>query len=213
MDLGFAVGAFATIFAIINPVANVPIIESVTAGFPLETKKRVAVKICLVTFGTLLIFGLFGQWIFSIYGITIPTFKVAGGILLFFVSFSMLQGEWSKTKISEEERDELSVEQLGIVPLGIPLHAGPGSITTVMILVSETISAGEVLNFVSIFVAVGITVLITYLLLVRSHKVFALIGKSGAMAFTRVMGILLAAVAINFIYSGTLQFLVDSGVL
>jgi len=212
--LEFAIGAFATIFAIVNPVANVPIFEAITEGYALELRRRVIYKICLVTLATLFVFGIFGQWIFSIYGITIPAFKVAGGLLLFSVAYDMLHGKTSQTKLSKIDEEQASTaEVVGIVPLGIPLFAGPGSITIVMILVSESMGDGNIANLTSVFLAITLTVIISYLLLINSHRVFAFMGRSGAMAFTRIMGILLSAVAINFIFSGTLQFLQEVGLV
>ena len=214
MVLEFAIGAFATIFAIVNPVANVPIFEAVTDGYDQILRRRVIYKICLVTLVTLFVFGIFGQWIFSIYGITIPAFKVAGGLLLFSVAYDMLHGKTSQTKLSKIDEEQVSsADVVGIVPLGIPLFAGPGSITIVMILVSESIGNGDLFNFISIFLAITLTVIISYLLLINSHRVFAFMGRSGAMAFTRIMGILLSAVAVNFVFSGSLQFLQEAGLV
>jgi multiple antibiotic resistance protein len=212
--LEFVVGAFATIFAIVNPVANVPIFEAVTDGYSRELKRKVIIKICLVTLVILFVFGIFGQWIFSIYGITIPAFKVAGGLLLFSVAYDMLHGKTSQTKLSKVDEEQFSsAEVVGIVPLGIPLFAGPGSITIVMILVSESVGNGDMVSLAAVFLAITLTVIISYLLLINSHRVFAFMGKSGAMAFTRIMGILLSAVAINFVLSGTLQFLQEAGLV
>lgn len=214
MVLEFVVGAFATIFAIVNPVANVPIFEAVTDGYSRELKRKVITKICLVTLVILFVFGIFGQWIFSIYGITIPTFKVAGGLLLFSVAYDMLHGKTSQTKLNKADEEQFSsAEVVGIVPLGIPLFAGPGSITIVMILVSESVGNGDMASLVAVFLAITLTVIISYLLLINSHRVFAFMGRSGAMAFTRIMGILLSAVAINFVFSGTLQFLQEAGLV
>lgn len=214
MVLEFVVGAFATIFAIVNPVANVPIFEAVTDGYSRELKRKVITKICLVTLVILFVFGIFGQWIFSIYGITIPAFKVAGGLLLFSVAYDMLHGKTSQTKLSKADEEQFSsAEVVGIVPLGIPLFAGPGSITIVMILVSESVGNGDMVSLVAVFLAITLTVIISYLLLINSHRVFAFMGRSGAMAFTRIMGILLSAVAINFVFSGTLQFLQEAGLV
>jgi multiple antibiotic resistance protein len=212
--LEFVVGAFATIFAIVNPVANVPIFEAVTDGYSRELKRKVIIKICMVTLVILFVFGIFGQWIFSIYGITIPAFKVAGGLLLFSVAYDMLHGKTSQTKLSKVDEEQFSsAEVVGIVPLGIPLFAGPGSITIVMILVSESVGNGDMVSLAAVFLAITLTVIISYLLLINSHRVFAFMGKSGAMAFTRIMGILLSAVAINFVLSGTLQFLQEAGLV
>ncbi len=214
MVLEFAVGAFATLFAIVNPVAIVPIFEAVTEGFDDEMRRRVINKICLVALIVFLIFGLFGRWIFSVYGITIPAFKIAGGLLLFSVAFDMLHGKTSQTRWTKEDRQSIEeAEEVGIVPLGIPLFAGPGSITIIMILISESLGNGNMMNLVAVFVAIALTMLISYLLLRNSHKVFRFMGKSGATAFTRIMGILLSAVAVSFVLSGSLQFVEDAGLI
>ncbi len=214
MVLEFAIGAFATIFAIVNPVANVPIFEAVTEGFDEKTRNRVVNKICIITIVTLFVFGIFGNWIFSLYGITIPAFKVAGGILLFSVAYDMLHGKTSQTKLNKEDRESIAdKEEVGIVPLGVPLFAGPGSITIVMILVSESVGDGDMMHLVAVFGAIVLTVLISYFLLRYSHRVFTFMGRSGAMAFTRIMGILLSAVAVGFVFTGTLQFLQESGLV
>lgn len=215
MNLDFAVGAFVSIFAIVNPVGNIPLYEAITEGYSRESKRKVAVKICLVTTAVLFVFALFGQWIFSIYGITIPAFKIAGGLLLFTVAFSMMQGQRSRAKLSEEDQEEaMEKEEVGIVPLGIPLFAGPGAITTVMIYVSEATSrSGEVLDIISVFIGIVLTVLISYFLLHYSEGIFKRMGRSGAMAFSRVMGLLLAAVAVSFMLSGVFQAIRDAGFL
>jgi multiple antibiotic resistance protein len=200
VNLEFVLTAFAAIFAIVNPIGNIPVFQAVTDGYSYELKQRVIVKICVVTVGILFVFAIFGQFIFAIYGITIPAFKIAGGILLFSIAFSMLQGERSKTRITDVEKEEaLQKEAVGIVPLGIPMFAGPGAITTVMILVS---GAGGPLELIFVFSSIILTTIISYLLLKYSDRVFRLMGRSGAMAFTRIMGLLLSAVAVTFVLSG-----------
>jgi multiple antibiotic resistance protein len=210
-----ALGAFVSIFAIVNPVGNIPIFEAVTEGYSKELKRKVVMKICLVTTAVLFVFAIFGQYIFSIYGITIPAFKIAGGLLLFSVAFSMMQGQRSRTRLTEEDQKEaMEKEEVGIVPLGIPLFAGPGAITTVMIYVSEAASqTGGLLDVISVFLGIALTVLISYVLLTYSEGIFERMGRSGAMAFSRVMGLLLAAVAVSFILSGVFQAVRDAGFL
>jgi multiple antibiotic resistance protein len=215
MSIEFALGAFVSIFAIVNPVGNIPIFEAVTEGYSKELKRKVVMKICLVATAVLFVFAIFGQYIFSIYGITIPAFKIAGGLLLFSVAFSMMQGQRSRTRLTEEDQKEaMEKEEVGIVPLGIPLFAGPGAITTVMIYVSEAASqTGGFLDVISVFLGIALTVLISYVLLTYSEGIFERMGRSGAMAFSRVMGLLLAAVAVSFILSGVFQAVRDAGFL
>jgi len=210
MSLEFAITTFAAVFAIVNPIGNIPFFVAVTEGYPKEIKRRVIVKICLVVIAVLAGFGVFGQYIFMVYGITIPAFKIAGGLLLFTIAFSMLQGQKSKTKITDEDQEDMMAkEEIGIVPLGIPLFAGPGAITTVMIAISYSAQSGDTLDFIWVFVAIFATAFLSYVLLVYSEGIFSRMGRSGAMAFSRIMGLLLAAVAIEFILSGTLQVISD----
>jgi multiple antibiotic resistance protein len=204
MDLAFAISAFASIFAIVNPVGNIPVFVAITEGYTPELKKKVRGKVCLVAGGVLVVFALFGNYIFDLYGITIPAFKIAGGILLFSIAFTMTRGQMTRSKISDEEAHEASEkEQVGVVPLGIPLFAGPGAITTVMIYVSYAQKSSDVaFDMLSIFMGILITVIIAFFLLKYAGPLFTRMGKSGAMAFTRIMGLLLAAMAVEFMISG-----------
>jgi len=215
MSLEFAITTFAAIFAIVNPIGNIPLFVALTEDYTPELKRRVIIKTCLTTFAVLTGFGVFGQFVFIVYGITIPAFKIAGGLLLFSVAFSMMQGQRSKTRISEEESQEaMDKEEIGVVPLGIPLFAGPGAITTVMIYISY--STGDVFDLASVFVSIIATTIISYFLLKYSHAIFGRMGRSGALAFSRIMGLLLAAVAVSFVLSGVGQAIhdyVQSGVL
>jgi multiple antibiotic resistance protein len=207
MDLAFAITAFASIFAIVNPVGNIPVFVAITEGYSPELKKKVRTKVCIVAGGVLVVFALFGNYIFDLYGITIPAFKIAGGILLFSIAFTMTRGQMTRAKISEEETQEATEkEEVGVVPLGIPLFAGPGAITTVMIYVSYALDSSEVtFDFISIFVGILATVGISYLLLKYADPLFGRMGRSGAMAFTRIMGLLLAAMAVEFMISGSFE--------
>ncbi|MBM4237086.1 MAG: hypothetical protein FJ151_01205, partial [Euryarchaeota archaeon] len=127
----------------------------------------------------------------------------------------MMHGQRSKTRMTDEDEEEaMAKEVVGIVPLGIPMFAGPGAITTVMIFVSDaTKSGGGVLDLLAVFVAIILTVAISYILLVYSEGLFARMGKSGAMAFSRIMGLLLAAVAVNFVLSGVFQAITEYGAI
>lgn len=206
MSWEFAITAFASIFAIVNPIGNIPFFVTVTEGYTAEERKRVIIKICVVMVAVLVAFGLFGNIIFSIYGITIPMFKIAGGLLLFSVAFAMMRGERSRAKITEDERQEaIQREEIGVVPLGIPLFAGPGAITTVMIYVSFAMDSAEgdvYFNLFSVFLAILVTTIISYFSLIYSERIFKRMGRSGAAALGRIFGLLLAAVAVGFVLNG-----------
>lgn len=200
VDVKFLAAAVAAVFVVVNPVGNVPIFYSLTVGYDKATKHRIIMKIVWVTLGALILFGLLGSFIFAVYGISLPAFEIAGGILLFSTAFSMLHGENPKTKTSAAETDEaLERESIAIVPLGIPLFAGPGAITTVIILSGEAHSA---MNEIFVLIAIVVTAVSSYFALVFSAPLFNRLGRMGAMAFSRIEGILLAALAVQFVISG-----------
>jgi multiple antibiotic resistance protein len=205
MSWDFAVTAIVAVFAIVNPIGNIPVFVAITDGYTAEQKRRTIIRTCFVAGSVLFGFGIFGQWIFQVYGITIPAFKIAGGVLLFSIAFSMTRGQVSNTKMNQDEHAEaVDKEEVGVVPLGIPLFAGPGAITTVMIYISYALAAPDpVFDVISVFIAILITIGISYILLKYADPLFSKMGKSGANAFTRIMGLLLAAMAIEFILSGT----------
>ena len=214
MNLEFGIAAIVTIFAIVNPVGNIPFFVTVTDGYPKELRKKVIIKICMVMVSVLFIFGLFGDFIFQIYGITIPAFRIAGGALLFTVALSMMQGRPISSKITETEKAEaLEKDQVGIVPLGIPMFAGPGAITTVMILVSGFSKTGEYAGYLWVLTGVLFTAAVTYIILSHSELIYRVMGRSGTMAFSRIMGLVLAAVAVQFILEGIFQAVRDSGLV
>lgn len=205
MSFEFAITVFAAIFAIVNPIGNIPVFVAITQDYTPEQKNRVIRKVCIVAASVLLAFGIFGNYIFAIYGITIPAFKIAGGMLLFSIAFNMTRGAVGRTKMTGEEHEEaLEKEEVGVVPLGIPLFAGPGAITTVMIYISFATTSSDVLfDLSAIFLSIIATVVASYFLLHYAEPIFSRMGKSGAGAFTRIMGLLLAAIAIEFIITGT----------
>src|SRR5438094_723644 len=156
VDLAFGATAMASIFAIVDPLGVVPFFSILTEDMDAAQKQNIISKACLTATITLGVFAVFGQWIFAGFGFTIPAFRIAGGIVLFGVAFEMLRGERSRTRLTQQEREEtLERDEVAVVPLGIPLLAGPGAITTVMILMSSPATAPEDKLFVAGSVAKG----------------------------------------------------------
>ncbi|MEM3851643.1 MAG: NAAT family transporter [Methanomassiliicoccales archaeon] len=200
VDLTFLFEAIASVFVVVNPIGNVPIFYSLTSDYDDATKRRIVLEVVWVTLGALILFGLLGEVIFEIYGISLPAFEIAGGILLFSTSFSMLHGENPRSKTTSEEQSEaMERESIGIVPLGIPLFAGPGAITTVIIFSGR---AHSFVNELYVIVAISITAFASYIALAYATPIFKKLGRMGAMALSRIEGILLAALAIQFIITG-----------
>lgn len=200
----FGLSAFAAIFTIVNPVGNLSFFVTLTQGYPDDLKRRVARRVVNVSLVVLLLFALAGNYIFLIFHTTIHAFRIAGGILLFSIAFSMLQGERSRVQLTERERDEaLHREAVGVVPLGVPMFAGPGAITTAMVLMAEaSVPALNVGRVLLVFASILLTLAISYALLRRADAVAARFGRMGMMAFSRIMGLILAAIAVQFVILG-----------
>ncbi len=192
--------SFAAMFAIMNPIGAIPPLVALTEGYSAKEKRSTIKKAIYMAGGMLFGFVLVGAYIFEGLGITINDFKVAGGILLFKVAFDMLQGKISNTKLSKEEGEEgRQREDVGIVPIGTPLLAGPGSITTAILLNQK----GDTFQLKFVFVLALIALLaISYLILYFSSSIARKLGRTGTTVISRVMGLLLASIAVELIASG-----------
>jgi multiple antibiotic resistance protein len=212
VDLAFGATAMASIFAIVDPLGVVPFFSVLTEGMKPTEKQEIVSKACLTATIILGVFAVFGQWIFAGFGFTIPAFKIAGGILLFGVALEMLHGERSRSRLTAQEREEtLEREDVAVVPLGIPLLAGPGAITTVMIYM--TASVADPADKLFIFAGILVSVLSAFALLHNADRIFRKIGRTGTRAIGRVMGLLLAAIAVQFIIDGVVAAAQMKGLL
>lgn len=203
LDLAHMLNIFISIFAIVNPLGNIPSFLALTDGYSKEERAHVILKIVLVASGVLVIFGLIGNYIFQMFSITVPAFRIAGGMLIIRVAFGMMQGQHSKTKITTEElRDALEREAVGITPLAVPLFAGPGAITTVMLYIGQFSQSGQTLPTLWVFASILATMVISGILLKYASQLNKYMGRSGLMVFSRIMGLILAAIGVQFIING-----------
>jgi len=212
VDLAFGATAMASIFAIVDPLGVVPFFSALTEDMSPSQRQEIVSKACLTATITLGVFAVFGQWIFAGFGFTIPAFKIAGGILLFGVAFEMLHGERSRSRLTPQEREEtLDRNEVAIVPLGIPLLAGPGAITTVMIYM--TASVADPADKLFIFAGILVSVLSAFALLHNADRIFRKFGRTGTRAIGRIMGLLLAAIAVQFLIDGIVAAAQMTGLL
>ncbi len=202
VDLNFALATFIGILAIVNPMGAVSNYVALTEGYERREKRAAVKKAVIVGMIVLLVFAFLGRFIFEFFSITVDGFKVAGGVVLFMIAMDMVRGMTSPSKLTEKEKiDSMEREQIGIIPLGIPLLAGPGSISTVMITMS---ASGQPILFTTMVVVISIAVVmaISYLILRQSDRIFEKIGRAGTKAISRIMGLILTTIAIQFIASG-----------
>ncbi len=199
----FFASVVGAIFAVVNPIGAVPTLLVLTDSFTKKERSRVITKSILVAGGMIIGFMLIGVYIFTVLTIKISDFKVAGGILLFKVAFDMLQGKTSNTKLTEQEKeDTLEREAVGIVPIGTPLLAGPGAITTAIIYFNDV--STTYFDKMIVFAGIVLILVISYLILRFSVPLFTRLGKTGSLLISRIMGLLLASIAIEFVTSGLL---------
>jgi multiple antibiotic resistance protein len=208
-DLKFAVVALSAVFFVIDPLANVPIFLSITASFTPAQRKRVALRAAFATWLVLSIFAVAGGLIFKAFGISLGAFKIAGGLMLLLMSIDMMRAQPSRTRTTAEEQDESRArDEIAIFPLAIPMLAGPGAIATVMVLMSR--AAWNPVRTPAVFLAVTITCLVAWLLMRGAANAERYLPKTLLRAFERIMGLLLAAVAVEFIAGGVRDMIAGS---
>ncbi len=196
------IATLLSLFAIINPMGAVPNYVVLTSGYTLKEKRLVIKKAVMVALGVLIIFTLLGQLIFDFLNITVPAFRIAGGAVLFLIAMDMVRGNTPEAKLNPKEKEEnLDKDQVGVVPLGVPLLAGPGSITTVMIAVSDG-THNQLVSILVVVACVSFVLLFAYLVLRNSDLIFKRLGRTGTKIFSRIMGLLLGAIAVQFIADG-----------
>jgi multiple antibiotic resistance protein len=198
----FSVLAFTSVFFLVDPFGAIPSFISITASVDPVRRKRTARKAALTCFIVLTSFALGGQIIFRIFGITLPAFEIAGGMILLLIGLEMLQAKRSATQEVTGDTEEASQkEDAGIVPLGIPMLAGPGAISTVMVMVGQVPSLWH-WQMAAILGSITVTSLVSYWLLAAADRVRRMMGETGIRVLVRVMGLLLVALAMQFFVNG-----------
>jgi len=195
---------YGGLFAITNPVGAIPVFLGVTHDLSARERREIASKTALTVVLTLVTFALIGQWIFRFFGSSVDAFAIAGGILLFRMAMDMLSGRLSSFKISREETEEydeetVTLEEVAIIPLAIPLISGPGAITTVMIYMAKGSTISEKIAVIAGIVAIGITV---WLILCSANVIKNKLGRVGIKVMTRMMGLILTSMAVQMIING-----------
>lgn len=197
--------ALPAVFFVVDPIGTVPVFLAMTAGDEPSKMRSMAKRACLVAGGLLAFFAIFGGLVFQVFGVTLSAFKVAGGVLLLITSVDMLRARRSATRSTDEETQEgVLKEDVAIVPLALPLLSGPGAIATVMVLMSR----GKGLwTAVPVLLSIAITFAASYALLRGAAMVQRFLGRTGIAILERVMGLLLAAIAVQFMADGAQELL------
>ncbi|HEY8314161.1 MAG TPA: MarC family protein [Candidatus Baltobacteraceae bacterium] len=204
MDVRFAATAFATAFTIIDPIGMIPLTLAATATSQADKRREIVDQAVLVGGAVMLVMGLVGHEILSYLGITLPAFMIAGGVLLFLIAIDMLFARPTGAKRTpDEEREATTTENPAVFPLAVPMIAGPGTIATVLLLVN--LAKGDRLDLLVIALAYATALLVTWLCMRGSTVLLRVIGNTGVHVVTRLLGIILAALAVQFVLNGLVQ--------
>ncbi len=200
-DVTFAAVALTAAFFVVDPLAATPIFLAITRGDDAASRHRTAVRAAVAAFVILTFFALAGGVIFRMFGISLGAFKIAGGLMLLLMALDMMRAVPSRTRTTHEEQVEsVAKEDVAIIPLAMPLLAGPGAIATVMVLMSR--AAWAPVRIGAVLGAIAITALATYLLFRYAARAERFLKTTVLNVFERVMGLLLSAVAFEFIIGG-----------
>ncbi len=196
----YFVYAFTTIFVIVNPIEATLVYVTLTTTLNPKEKSRICRRATLVALAIAILFSLAGDAVLRVFGITVDSLRVAGGILLFLVAMDMLRGVRQQNKVTEAELlDANQREDVSVFPLAIPLLTGPGAITTVVVLMG---AADSLTEKCLMLLAVCLTFLATFFILKSSEYIDQALGITGIMVMTRIMGLILGAVAVSFVATG-----------
>lgn len=199
-ELGrFALVTFTSVLFIVDPIAAIPTYLVITQQESPAERRRTARRACIAMTILMVVFGATGTMLFRAFGITLAAFRTAGGLILWFVAMDMLHGE----RRTQEGRDELYEgqikEDVALTPLAIPMLAGPGAISTAIVLAGQ--AHGPTQSAV-VYASIILTGLISYVSLRLGEPLLGRLGKTGIRVVTRIMGLILAAVAVQFVFSG-----------
>jgi multiple antibiotic resistance protein len=204
MDFRFVATAFATAFTIIDPIGMIPMTLGSTARMSPQRRNQIIDQAVTVAAGVILFMGAVGRIILDYLGITLPAFTIAGGILLFLIAIDMLFARPTGAKSTDaEEREAAEGENPAVFPLAVPMIAGPGTIATVLLLVN--LSHGDKADLVVVAAAYGVALVVTWLCMRGSALLLRVIGKTGIHVISRILGIILAALAVQFVLNGMAQ--------
>lgn len=200
--LSFALLSLSSIIIIVNPLGATLLYVSLTTTLDRSAREVIAKDACRFALLILLVVAVLGAWILQIFGISLEAFRIAGGILLFGIGMEMVYAKTSRTKLTATEKYEFrETDDISIMPLAIPMIAGPGAITTTIVLMNEAIVITPVAIGI-VFFSIAISIIITYYMMRNSDYIMSKIGQREYRAINRLMGMLLIAIAVQFIING-----------
>ncbi len=194
MDAAFLISAFVTLFVVIDPIGLTPIFIALTPGMTAQQRRAIAIRATIIAAGLLFLFAFLGEQVLGFIGISMPAFRIAGGILLFLTALDMLFER--RTKRREDQAEVEDAPDPSVFPIAIPLIAGPGAIASIILLVGQAECALGMASVLGVMVGV---LLIVFLLFLSAPIIERALGKTGIIVVTRLLGMLLAALSVQFV--------------
>ena len=195
----FALTALASILFVVDPPGALPAYLAMTEGDDAAKRRRTARKAALASTLVLAGFAAGGHWLFRLLGLTLPAFQIAGGLILFLVALDMMRAQRRTNEGPAEVSEGTAKEDVAITPLAVPLLAGPAALSTVATLMSQARDWAEVLI---VYLSVAVTGVASYLTLLLAEPLFRLLGRTGIQVLGRVLGLILAGIAVQFVLNG-----------
>jgi multiple antibiotic resistance protein len=195
----FALITFTSVLFIVDPIAVIPTYLVITSGETPRERSQTAFRACLAAGILMAVFAMAGQLILQTFGITLPAFRIAGGFILWLVAMDMLRGQRSTQETTAEVVEGQEKEDVSITPLAVPMLAGPGAISTVMVLSGQARTPAE---SAIVYLSIALTAVACWMTLRLSERLLVRLGRTGIRIVTRLMGLLLAAVAVQFVING-----------
>jgi len=197
--LQFALITFTSVLFIVDPIAVIPTYLVITRDESPAQRARTARRACIAAAILLGIFGLAGRLIFQLFGITLPAFRIAGGLILWLVAMDMLRSRRSTQETPAEIVEGQEKEDVALTPLAVPMLAGPGAISTVTVLAGQ---AGTPARAATVYAAIALTAFLCWIVLRAADRLAVRLGRTGIQITSRIMGLMLAAVAVQFVITG-----------
>ncbi len=197
--LQFALVTFTSVLFIVDPIAVIPTYLVITQGQTSEQRQATALRACVAAAVLLITFAAAGRGIFTLFGITMPAFRIAGGLILWVVAMDMLHGTRSTQEGTAEITEGRAKEDVALTPLAMPMLAGPGAISTVMVLSGQARTTPQA---VAVYGSILLTIFLSWLTLHLGERLVVRMGQTGIRVMTRIMGLLLAAIAVQFVITG-----------
>jgi multiple antibiotic resistance protein len=198
MDFDAYIPAFVALFVIIDPVGLAPLFVALTQGMGMGERRKVAVRACLVALGILTLFGVAGEAVLNFLGISMPAFRIAGGVLLFLTALDMLFERRAQRRQGQAETAH--PDDPSVFPLAIPLIAGPGAIATMILLTGQ--EGGGALHVLAVHAVMAVVIGAVFSLFLLAAPLERILGPTGIAVVTRLLGMLLAALSVQFVIDG-----------